>query len=483
MIKIEITNNVCMLTGKRQETNQLYHAMRVRNPKAFHLRRWMPRGWDGKMDYIKDTGKFDTGLLERIIQKAHEMEFDVKLIDNRRFDFIKKAKIRKKFKDGKVLRDYQLEAVEAVVNHNIGTKYNDLFHPRCMLKVATNGGKTIISAGIYKAYKQKTIFVMNSQELFRDALRDIPAMLNCKVGYIGNGKVVMGDFMICMVKSLQNRMKTKEVAKFLAECQVGIWDECDLAGSKTNKSVIKGLYNCIVRVGLSGTLNATKLKKDILKHWNIESLFGMEVHAITNRQLIDLGVSSEVKVKFINGNDQYIEGLTYAEEYDELIIKNKKRNHKIIKRVTYHLSKGRDHQLIILQRHEHIKRVFKLLQKADLGVSIDWVHHSRKDRYRVVDDFKDGKINILIGSMILKRGKNFPLMNYMMNAGGGKSPENILQLLGRAFRGSNTFEDMIDQGEYLMKHTRRRYIYYKNEKLTVKLPKDVPNIQAYNKKH
>ncbi len=476
MIKIEINNNTCMLSGKRQETNKLYAAFKIRNPNAFHIRKFMPRGWDGKFDFIKDTGKFDTGLLDRVLEKAKDLEIEVKLDDNRPMKVLRKAKIRTKFSDGKVLREYQLEAVQSIFNHKI----QDILHPRGMLKVATNGGKTIISAGLYKAYKKPTIFVMNSRELFRDALRDIPAMLGSKVkvGYIGNGngKIVHGDFMICMVKSLQNKSKDKWVKEFLAQCQVGLWDECDMAGSKTNKAVVKLLYNCIVRVGLSGTLNATNLKKDILKHWGIEALFGKEIHAITNRKLIDLGVSSEVQVKFLRGNEEVIPGLSFAEEYDQLIIKNKKRNRKIIKRIKYHLSMGRDHQLIILQRHEHIDRVFKMLTKADLGVTIDWVHHTRKDRYKVVDRFKDGKTNILIGSMILKRGKNFPLMNYMMNAGAGKSPENILQLLGRAFRGSNKFEDFWDLGKYLKPHSRKRDIYYRNEKLEV-----INNYKTLNK--
>lgn len=464
MITIEITNNVCTMFGPKKETLKMYNEMKVRNPNAYHLRRFMPRGWDGKIDYIKESGKFDTGLLARIIKKAESLDIVVKLEDNRHYDILLKAKVRKKLRGDLRLREDQVDAVKAVVENTI----KEIPHPRCTLKVATHGGKTFISCGIYNAYRAPTIFVMNSKELFIDALRDIPKMLDCKVGYIGNGKVVMGDFMICMVKSLQNKLNDKTIKQWLATCQVGIWDEGDMAGNKTNKSVIKSLYNTVVRVALSGTINASPLKKDLVKNLTIESIFGEQIYQITNRQLIDKGLSSEVKVKFVEGNtNDYSKSITYAEQIELGIIKNKKRNKKIISRIKYHLSKGRDYQLIILQRHEHIKRVFKLLQKQDLGVSIDWVHHSRKDRFQVTKDFMDGKINILIGSMILKRGKNFKQMTYMLNGGGGKSPANILQLLGRAFRGCRVYEDMYDEGFYLKKHSRKRDIYYRNEKLEV----------------
>src|SRR5690606_14195841 len=108
------------------------------------------------------------------------------------------------------------------------------------------------------------------------------------------------------------------------------------------------------------------------------------------------------------------------------------RNIKIAKRSSFHWHKGRQNQLIIVQRHEHVKKLLKAFETAKAkgllpnSAVVDWVHHSRKDRAKVVKAFKDGQVNILIGSMILKRGKNFPLMTYMCNAGGGKSAENIL---------------------------------------------------------
>lgn len=467
MIEIEVQNNKCRMFGPIKERQKIYKAFKVRNPNAFHIRPYMPKGWDGCFDYVSDTGMFQTGLLPKILEKAKDFDIKMKLNDQR--DLNLKPKLRTKLKAPYVLRDYQAAAVQAVIDN----KVKKISFPRGGLKEATNAGKTIICAGLYEAYRKPTIFVMNSAELFRDALRDLPKMMKSgKMGYIGNGKVIMGDVMICMVMSLKNRLKEPQVKKWLSTVKVALFDEGDMADNKTNKTVITNLYSTPVRVALSGTLQAvTKkdgniLKKDLPHYLNIEGFFGPLIHETTNRQMIDMGLSSEVQVKFVRGNELNL-GKTYAEQVDECIIKNKTRNKKIIKRIKYHADKGRTNQLIILQRHEHIKKVFKLLQKANLGLNIDWVHHSRRDRFRVVDEFKAGKIDILIGSMILKRGKNFPLMKYMLNAGAGKSPENIIQLLGRAFRGCKFYEDMWDEGTYLKRHSRKRDLYYRNEKLEV----------------
>jgi superfamily II DNA or RNA helicase len=224
----------------------------------------------------------------------------------------------------------------------------------------------------------------------------------------------------------------------------------------------------VVRVGLSGTIYVSKLVKDKQKNLNLEGFFGPQVYDISNRTLIDKGVSSEVQITFVRGNKDETDWGSYALEYENLLVKNNKRNKKAFKRSLYHFNKGRTNQLIMAQRHEHIMRLYDVFRyNYPKNVKIEWVHHSRKDRRKVVEDFKSGKVDILIGSMILKRGKNFPKMQYMLNWGGGKSFENLLQLLGRAFRGCKIYEDSWDEGIYLKKHSRRRYTTYKKEKIEV----------------
>lgn len=478
MVVIEIkNNNICELHGKPQQLHNLYEAMKVRHPQAYFLRKHMPRGWDGKIEFIKANGTFTAGLLERIGALCDEFGYKWDIMDNRPITL----KVKKVTKNGNwVLRDYQVEALKAAVLN----KVKAVKWIRGTIKVATNGGKTSISAFTYLALnRQPTIFLMNSAELYRDAIQDIPNIIGEDVGFMQGKNIQWGNFMICMVASLKNRLKeSAEVRKEMSKYTVLVVDECDMAANKTNKEVINALYNTIARIGLSGTVNASKLKKDQIKNLTLEGFFGRELYEISNRALIEKGVSSNVKVRFVRGNEEPhdqndIKALGgWMEAYNKYIIRNKARNKKVVKRSIVHWKAGRKNQLIIAQRHEHIDKLMKLYQKAisqgalPPDTIIDWVHHDRKDRAEVVDSFKRGEIDILIGSMILKRGKNFPLMKFMINAGAGKSPENILQLLGRAFRGCEHYEDMFDEGYQFKSWSRRRAAYYKNEKLRVLNP-------------
>lgn len=473
-VVIELTNNnLAQLHGPQPVLHELYTAFKVRHPNAFHLRRYMKPGWDGKMEYIKPNGKIAVGLVSRLINYCETNEvgkIEWEIADYRKgSDMV--PKVRKSFKDWKT-RDYQFQAVESVVNNTIG----DIPFPRGAIKVATNGGKTTISTFIYLAYEQPTVFLVNSKELYEQALDEIPKITRSTVGRVDSRKIVYDKFMICMVATLKNRLKKdKKLREYMNTIKVLIVDEGDLANNKTNKEVIDSLYNANVRVALSGTIFQSKLAKDKIKNWNLESYFGPMLYEISNRTLIDKGVSSEVAVRIAKGNREYI-GATYQDEYEHGIVKNPYRNKRILKRSLKHARKGRINQLIIAQHHAHIIRIYNTIKRAiergkyPKGTTVDWVHHDRKERANIVADFKDGKLKILVGSMILKRGKNFPKMQYMINAGGGKSPENIIQLLGRAFRGCKHYEDMWDEGSYLKKHSRKRVIYYKNEKLKVTNP-------------
>ena len=234
------------------------------------------------------------------------------------------------------------------------------------------------------------------------------------------------------------------------------------------------MFNAKVRVGLSGTVFVSKLAKHKIKNQNIKGYFGEQTFEISNLELMDQGYSSRVIVKIIRGNSSKVLPLDYKEQYDYGITENKDRNRIILRRVIYNgLVKDRLPILVIAKYRLHVKLIYKLLNKR-IGnlVTIDWAHGDRKDASKVVKKFREGKIDVLVSSMIIRRGMNLPLMKAMINAGGGDAPEGPLQLLGRATRthASKThtyYEDFMDEGEFLGRHSRHRQSYYKNEGLKV----------------
>lgn len=469
MITLRLNNTKFQVLGDLKIRNKLYALLAIRNQNAFYLRKYMPKGWDGKIHYMTDAGYVQAGLFTETVRLINEMGVEYKVDDLRELD---RMKIKTVTQLGNLTpRDYQYAAVDALVTNMVG----DTYMPRGIFKVATNGGKTIIAALTYKSFKKKCIWITGSKELFTQALKELEELIPGEVGWIGKEgkqKIKWNKFMVVMVKTASNMIH--EIKNELTQYETLIVDECDLSDNKTFKSVLINLWNCPIKLGMSGTIFMSKLKKDEARNMNMRAMFGELLYDITNRKLIDAGHSSKVRVKFIRGNtDEVDPTLSYGEVYEQYIVNNKKRNLRIAKRVTKKFLLGYKPILVIAQRQKHILKLYRLLKKKLPGARIDWVHHARKERHEVVASFKDGFLDILVGSMILKRGKNFPLMHYMINTGGGKAPENPLQLLGRAMRKHSskkftTFEDMWDLGKYLKSHSRRRFIYYKNEQIPVK---------------
>lgn len=466
MITLSINNNKGHVDCSKKLLLRMIKDFKIPHKNAFHIRQYMPRGWDGKVKYISDAGYFSTGLLPKVVGYLQENKKKFEFDDLRRHLVPGPVPL---ILNGWKLRPYQVEILTVIKDNYLKT--GELYFPRGIIGAATNAGKTLIMAAIAKMFGGKAVCLINSKELFEDLMNDVPKFLPGKVGQISAKKIEWNDFMVCMAPTLKNRVRLHSTAKKLAEYPVCLVDECDLSDNKTYKTSINtALYNCFVKIGLSGS---ALMNDDKNKNQTIRGYFGDLLYKITNRELMDGGYSSEVVIKIVPGCLDKMDGYSYEEMYRLGIIENKVRNKKVYRRVKRAMKLGRLPALVTVKNHKHIENLYRIFKKRlPNDVSVDWVHHKRKDRAEVVKRFKEGKLDILIGSLILKRGKNFPLMRFMINAGGGRGVENTLQLLGRATRTHKSkkrtyYEDFYDEGMYIRRHSKRRIIAYKNEQLKV----------------
>lgn len=476
MVNIEVNNNKCHLTGNRKVLNALYEFMRVKHPNSWHLRAYMPRGWDGKIDFLTDAGNMNTGLLPMAVDFIKSKDEEISFIDHRnKVEYIGIPEYIGDFET----RDYQLEAVKAITENKI----DDLDFNRGIIAAATNAGKTLIAGTIFKSYKNvKALILVNNKDLYQQFLDDMPKMFGKDWGYMQGDNIKWSNIMVCMTPTIKSRMAQYQ-SKLLSYNMI-LFDECHLVTSKTNKQVLKLVYNSVIRVGLSGT---PLLHKDKVKNMNVLSLFGNVVYVIKNKELIDEGFSSPVVVKFVRGNISVKEKGDYKVEYDEGIIRNKQREDMSIERIKFYLNREVYPILVVAKYHEHVERLYKRITKEFPDFKVGYVHHLVRDRKKVIDDFKKGKLDILVASLIIKLGQNMPLIRYMQNAASGDSAINTLQLLGRALRVHKSktkvyLEDFADAGAYLRRHSKHRLYFYRGEKLKViLLGKEVEKILSHSK--
>lgn len=464
MIKVYVSNIRCRITGDIKEANKLRNELSFRHPNAWFLRQHMPKGWDGKVQWITGNATFKNGLLPQILVKCKDLNIEVELVDDRHL--LEFTGIPKKLGDFEP-RGYQKDAINSLVSNELqeGLPWNI-----GVINAATNAGKTLIAAAIHKSYKKpKTLLLLKSVDLFNQAKREYSELLPDEdIGFIqGSKNNHWGDFTVAMVQTLSRNIN--QFRNKLEMVDIVIVDEADEGTSKQYKTVLNKLYNTTVRVGLSGSIYLSKLKKHQLKNFELRSFFSDEIFVISKKEMVKKGFSSNLVIKISKVDSGVKLAGDYKEEYDRNIVFNGDRNNKIVERVRFNLNRGRLPILIVCRYHNHVNEVLNYIGNAfGADYAIDSVHHKTPDREKIIEAFRKGQIDILISSLIIKRGQNLPLIKCLINAAGGDSEENVIQIMGRAERkheskNKTILEDFFDEGYYLKRHSKHRIIYYKKQ--------------------
>lgn len=471
-MKIQINNSKCKIFAPFGDILELRENpnFKLRHPGFFHAKRAgrISGGWDGWVRYITEAGMISTGLLPKLLAHLKEEGIEYTLVDNR---LPCKPSTKSIGKVGNLeLRDYQLEAVESILTNTL----EGFPFIRGTLWEATNSGKNLIAAAICKQFSKQTgIFLINNKTIFDQAVIELEELLPDEVGIISSNKTILKRINVCMVQTLGNRLKDKKVKDFLNTVDLIIVDEGDeVINRKDTQKILGECHYAPVRVNLTGT---SGISRDKIRNMNEISFFGPIVHRTTNKQLVDKGHSAKPTIVIYKGNTDTDLPTDYPSQYQDGIIYNKNRNKRVWARVAKNLEKGRAPVLVLIKYHAHIVELIKTMPKeiSDCYV-VKSVHHKTKNKEHILQKFKDGKVDILICSMIIRRGKNLPLMRVLINAASGSSQANTLQIFGRGLRllkGKKErirLEDFYDEGKHLRLHSKRRIRYYKAQQFPVK---------------
>lgn len=475
MSRIIIKNcNECELDIPQKYAIKLYEDMSIKHPQAFFLRQRV-RNWDGKVHFLSKYGKFKIGLLPRVYKKCIEYGLNVEVIDNRRPINIPKKPVTKvgKFK----LREEQVEAINCILNNKVGNTSLQVG----VIDATVNFGKSLLMSALYYTFGKnlRTLLITNDADWFRQSQEEFKEYVpDEKVTYIQGSKVTnWTGFSIGMVQSISRNLRTYQ--KELEKIDMVLVDEADLAGNKTYQNVLSHLYNTRVRLGLSGTIYMSGLKKDELKNWNLESFFGLRLFEFRLKDSIKKGYSTNVIVKLVDTNPYYgnheSSHTSYKEIYDDTITNNFSGYRVVEDRMRKALANGNIPALVVCKHIAHCENLCKHLKNyLDKRLNIACVHVNTQDKQRkyIMQKFRAGEIDILVSTTIIARGKNFPKLRYMCNAAGMSSEEKTIQFLGRlvrTFKGKTKvyLDDIQYHGQYLSRHSRRRARYYKDESLKV----------------
>ena len=348
----------------------------------------------------------------------------------------------------------------------------------------TNGflsHNTLIMAALYLSFKKKlkTLLITNDSDWFNQAKREFKDYLpDEQITFVQGSKVTnWSNFSIGMIQSISRNIKTYQ--RELTKIDMVLVDEADLAGSKQYQNVLTHLYNTRVRIGLSGTIYMSKLAKDRLKNMNLRAFFGEVLAQFKLKDSIKRGYSTNTIVKIVDPNPYYgnwePKSTNYPDEYKEVITENPISWCLIKNRLKYNISYGRLPALIVCKYVKQAENIYNYLKDTldkKYTIACAHVNTKTKERKNIMDWFRLGKIDILVSTTIIARGKNFPLLRYMINTADSDSEEKNIQFLGRLVRtceGKDKvyFDDISYPGHYLSRHGKHRKNYYKKQHLKV----------------
>lgn len=467
---------MCELDLPLKFAQKLYQEFSVRHPNAFYLRtrqRGM-QNWDGKIHYVNKHGEFKIGLLPAVYEKCIEYGIKPKVVDMRK-PLPKVKKVVTKIGKYK-LRPEQEEAVKAIISNKVG---NTLFQIG-VLDYTVNAGKTLIMSSLYLSYKKqlRTLLITNDSDWLNQAREEFKQYLPGENITFVRGKVLnWSNFTIGMVQSISRNMRFYQ--QELSKIDMVLVDEADQGGSKQYQNVLTRLFNTRIRIGLSGTIYMSKLAKDRVKNMNLECFFGKVIAEFKLKDSIKKGYSTKTIVKMVPSRPWYgnweSEFVTYKDIYDDSITLNRYARKMAYARLRWNINQGRYPALVVCKHIAHCEKLYKFFKKK-LGdaYNIAYVHvntHS-KLRQQIMKDFREGKIDILVSTTIIARGKNFPKLRYLLNAASMDSQEKSIQFLGRLVRTDESknrvyLDDLHYPGDYLSRHGRHRKQYYQKQELKV----------------
>lgn len=352
------------------------------------------------------------------------------------------------------LRERQADVVEKLLS--------DTSCMRGIVDGATNFGKNwVITALTLSCVKNsKVIITIHRKEVFAqiyDMLIENGIEVSRYGTYKGKMYKELGQCTLAMYQTLQTTITSTEVISHLHSVGTLIVDECHRATSNQYSAVLAKV-NAYAVFYLSGT---PFTGADECRDVNLIGDSGLVVTRVTNQDLINDGVSQRPIVKIKKLANVTAPLVTYVDELQHMY-KSVDRLNFIREVISQDYNKN---TLIAVSTKEHGMNLLHSL--IDLPTTVAFVYSDDPERDAKIKDFKQGFIQVLITTEILKEGVNFLVRNFI-NAAQGKSVVWVKQFVGRILRHDGINDDcyvydFLDASPMLRQQALERITIYEKE--------------------
>lgn len=357
---------------------------------------------------------------------------------------------------GVVLRDYQEEAVQSVL-HASERGIN-----RSAVVLATGGGKTVVMSALIPQLKPleksrtKTLVLAHKEELIRQATHTIAGInphLNIQIDMLTRKPDSSADVVVGSVPTL-TRMSRLERYDPL-EYKLIVLDECHHATAQSWMKILNyfGALEPDLKVQVVGfTATLERSDGDSLGNVFQEIVYRRTLLSmVENKELCDVKFSKfkvdmdldGVPVRF---GDYVASKLSGAVNQDSVNLQVAQAYLQLQKEWGFHAT------LVFCVDINHCKTLCGVLQNNGVNAQYVTGETVRHERQAILQDFKDGKIQVLCNVLVFTEGTDIPNIDSIILARPTKSRPLLVQMIGRGLRLHHGKDfchviDMVDAGK------------------------------------
>jgi len=491
MFKFFIFNSEVFVQGEQlKEHKFLSDILAFEVPNWQNQRRWIIKkrpelkDWDGKKRmYDRSKGTFPAGFLSLVLSKLEKAQIQVSLEDCRQpitplhsewldVDRWHNHLGRLGLKPDLRKSTYQVQgAQEALENSAQGISW-----PRGLLDHATGSGKTALAALLLKVIDRPALLIVERLDLKRQTAQVFEQILGKKIGLISEGKFLPDFYTVSTIQTITKKLDLLAVQKYLRSVEVVILDECqNLTARKDLRDrymqLLIELQNAYYRFGISGT---PLMRRDIGDAY-LMGAFGSIISTLKAKTLIEQNLLAKPDIRMIKIKEPKMDDDTPGNiVYDLGIVHNLIRNQTTVN-LAITASKNQP-TMILVSRLAHVRLLQDLFKEYGVKVSAVTYKVSTEDRGKIIKQFSQGEIPLLLVTSIFDVGIDIQNLRFMIVASGGKSVVKTIQRLGRGLRkktgGENkiTLVDFLDRTHCLLEEASlSRLGAYRSEGYEVKI--------------
>lgn len=333
-----------------------------------------------------------------------------------------------------ILRLYQTEASEKAIEFFQSKKKRN-----AIMVLPTGSGKSLIIADIASKLNDHVLIFQPSKEILEQNFAKLQSygVLDCSIFSASFNSKEISRITFAMIGSVRNK------PEFFAHFKYVIVDECHLVNSKNEDSMYNQfLSNLDCRVlGLTATpyrLSFDGFGGSILKFLTRTRprIFSELIYHVQIKELADEGFLAKMEYYQINIVDpsKLVVNSTGADFTDKSVQKHYKDiefNLKLKEIIERLIKSGRKNILVFTRfvaEAQELSDYFNGLAEMVSGET------PKKERERILNDFKSGQIRIVTNVGVLTTGFDFPELATIVLARPTMSLALYYQMIGRAMR-------------------------------------------------